>query len=143
LGELLSPPQVLELSSDLGGGKTTFVSGLARGLGSKDTVSSPTFTLNQVYSSRNGVKISHHDFYRLNEAGIMANELAESLPNDKTITVIEWGGVVKDVLPADRITIEFNPVANDSEERRIVFTYPESSAVLIRKLENRWVGLKP
>lgn len=143
LGKLLSPPAVLELYSDLGGGKTTFVRGLARGAGSKDTVTSPTFTLNQIYQAKVGVKISHHDFYRLSEAGIMADELAESLEDDKTITVVEWGDVVEDVLPEDRIRIEFKPMAANTDERQIVFTYPESKTALIKKLETTWARVEP
>lgn len=143
LGKLLKPPIALELRSDLGGGKTTFVRGLARGLGSKDAVTSPTFTLNQVYQAKGGVKISHHDFYRLKEAGIMADQLAESLNDNSTVTVVEWGDIVEDVLPPDRITIEFQPVATNTDERQIIFTYPESKAGLIKNLETEWTGVQP
>jgi tRNA threonylcarbamoyladenosine biosynthesis protein TsaE len=143
LGSYLKPPGVVELLSDLGGGKTTFVKGLARGVGSKDTVTSPTFTLNQIYRAKDGVQIAHHDFYRLSEAGIMANELAESLNDDKTVTVVEWGGVVEDVLPKDRLTIEFKPVASNTDERQITITYPENLADIVRHVETEWSKLKP
>lgn len=135
--------RVVELSSDLGGGKTTFVKGLARGAGSQDTVTSPTFTLNQIYQAKNGTKIAHHDFYRLSEPGIMADELAESLQDDKTITVIEWGGIVEDVLPTERITVEFKLVSSNSEKRQIVFNYPESMGKLIKQVGTEWSQLKP
>src|SRR5574337_1857893 len=78
LGEQLAPPMAVELLSDLGGGKTTFARGLARGLGYTGSVTSPTFTLRQTYICRGGIKLEHFDFYRLNQAGIMADQLAEA-----------------------------------------------------------------
>ncbi len=144
LGKILKPPAVLELRSDLGGGKTTFVRGLVRGVGSEDTVTSPTFTLNNQYMSKNGsIKISHFDFYRLGEAGIMADELAESINDAKTITVVEWGAIVAEVLPAARLTIEFEPSVNSSDERHLTLTYPESDSGLIKQLQGSWEKLKP
>jgi len=76
LGRRLRGGEVLELRSDLGGGKTTFVRGLVRGAGCHDRVSSPTFTLSRVYKSKD-FEIHHFDFYRLQDPGLVANELAE------------------------------------------------------------------
>jgi tRNA threonylcarbamoyladenosine biosynthesis protein TsaE len=143
LGRLLKPPAVLELRSDLGGGKTTFARGLARGLGSKDAVTSPTFTLNQIYTAKDGVKISHHDFYRLNETGIMSGELAESLDDDKTITVVEWANIAQGILPDDRLTVELNPVADNTNERTIKISYPPKFKRAIKGLETDSTIIKP
>jgi len=134
LGKLLKPPALLELSSDLGGGKTTFVRGLVRGLGSQDKVSSPTFTLNRIYKAKN-LEVHHFDFYRLNEPGVVSDQLEESLQNSRVITVVEWSDIVQGVLPADRLTIEFKPVQDNADERQIQIRYPESSRELIEKLE--------
>lgn len=127
----------------MGGGKTTFVKGLAKGLGSKDSVASPTFTLNKIYSGKNKLAVHHYDFYRLSEAGIMSDELSESLHDPKVITVVEWSDIVKDVLPADRIKIEIRPAADNPDERILIFTYPESKQSLIKKLETCRVDIKP
>ena len=143
LGRLLKPPAVVELRSDLGGGKTTFVRGLARGAGSKDTVTSPTFTLNQTYNAKNAIKISHHDFYRLNEAGIMYGELVESLDDDKTITIVEWADIINDVLPDERLAIEFKLVAANTDEREIIFLYPAELEGVIKNLEAGSTVIKP
>lgn len=137
LGSRLSAGQVIELRSDLGGGKTTFVIGLARGAGSKDRVSSPTFTLSRIYQAKD-FDIHHFDFYRLNDPGILRDQLAESISNPQTLTVIEWADIVKDVLPNDRISIEFKPMANSSEERQITISYPESASGIISQLETNW-----
>src|SRR5476649_1957023 len=76
VGHRMRGGETIELISDLGGGKTTFVRGLARGFGSKDHVTSPSFALSNQYSSRDLV-MYHFDFYRLDDVGIIASELAE------------------------------------------------------------------
>ncbi|OVE79291.1 tRNA (adenosine(37)-N6)-threonylcarbamoyltransferase complex ATPase subunit type 1 TsaE [bacterium G20] len=142
LGSLLKSPEVIELRADLGGGKTTFVRGLARGLRSKDMVSSPTFTLNKIYKTKN-LEIHHFDFYRLNDAGVVADQLAESLENPKVITVVEWSDIVQNVLPTDRLSIEFKMMPNSSEERKISISYRETQAKIIRQLETKWQKSQP
>ena len=142
VGAVLSPPMLVELVSDLGGGKTTFVTGLAKGLKSKNQVSSPTFTLNRIYKFTGG-EIHHFDFYRLNEPGIIADQLAESLADDKVITVVEWSDIVRDILPTERLTIKFEPTANDPDERQITISYPESWAGKIKHIETEWTGSRP
>lgn len=142
MGRLLRSREVIELRSDLGGGKTTFVRGLARGIGSKDTVTSPTFTLNKIYRGPAGREIHHFDFYRLSDPGVVADQLAESLGDPNVITVVEWSDIVQDVLPAEHITIEFKPTANSQDERQITITYPESESSLIKKLETEWTQTK-
>ncbi len=142
LGQILASPELIELRADLGGGKTTFVRGLVRGLGSKDIVSSPTFTLNKVYRAKD-LQVHHFDFYRLNEPGVLANQLAESLNEPNIITVIEWSDIVKKVLPLKRFIVEFRPVEVNEDERLIVINYPESKVDLIRKLETLWQGTRP
>jgi tRNA threonylcarbamoyladenosine biosynthesis protein TsaE len=104
IGRALRGGEVIELISDLGGGKTTFVRGLARGAGSTDKVTSPTFTVSKVYGVGT-FHIHHFDFYRLQEAGIMADELAEIIQDGIDVIVVEWGDVVQHVLPETRLTI--------------------------------------
>ncbi len=104
---------MIELVSDLGGGKTTFVRGLARGIGSDDTVSSPTFTLSNVYKGQK-LTMHHFDFYRLAEPGIMREELAEVLTDPEAVTIIEWADIVHDVLPDERLTIHITTTGETS-----------------------------
>jgi tRNA threonylcarbamoyladenosine biosynthesis protein TsaE len=118
---------VLELSSDLGGGKTAFVKGLADGAGSTDIVASPTFTVSRVYKAPR-FTIGHYDFYRLDEAGLMANEIAEAMTGSDTVTVIEWAGIAENVLPKNRITLKITPTGDNS--RLLLFTYDPSFAYL-------------
>lgn len=143
LGNLINAQEVIELRADLGGGKTTFVRGLARGLGSKDTVSSPTFTLSKVYKCRDGLQIHHFDFYRLSEPGLVADQLAESLKDNKVITVVEWSDIVKDVLPDNRIIVELALAEIDPDARSIKITYEQSKSEMVEKLQAAQVGLRP
>jgi tRNA threonylcarbamoyladenosine biosynthesis protein TsaE len=141
-GRHMTPPAILELRADLGGGKTTFVRGLVRGLGNNDTVSSPTFTLSRVYKTAKA-DVAHFDFYRLDEPGVLKDELEEYIEDKKIITVIEWSDIVKDVLPRSRITIEFKPTANDADERQITVTYTPEQEELIRQVETDYKEVRP
>jgi tRNA threonylcarbamoyladenosine biosynthesis protein TsaE len=101
----------------LGGGKTTFVRGLVSGAGSRDKVSSPTFTLSRIYKAED-LEIHHFDFYRLNEPGIVSDQLEESLQNSRVITIVEWSDIVRGVLPPEHLTVEFKPVCDNADERQ-------------------------
>jgi len=106
IGQRLKGGEVIELLSDLGGGKTTFVRGLADGLGSHDHVSSPTFKISNVYTAIDK-ELHHFDFYRLSEPGIISAELSEIIGEPDKVIVVEWGAIVEDVLPDSRLKITF------------------------------------
>lgn len=121
IGRRFKGGEVVELVSDLGGGKTMFVKGLAEGIGSRDAVRSPSFTLHNQYHG-DSLTLHHFDFYRLFEPGEMRDELAEILQDDQAIVVVEWGHIIQDVLPEDHLRIRIYP---DSETtRRFEFSYP-------------------
>ncbi len=142
LGKHLSGGQLLELVADLGGGKTTLVRGLARGAKSADRVSSPTFTISRIYRAKN-FDIHHFDFYRLDEPGVVADQLSESLDEPNIVTIVEWSDIVKDVLPAERLTVRFKPVAENPDEREIEVNYSGSFTEIIKKVEADWVEIEP
>lgn len=119
------------LASDLGGGKTTFTKGLVRGLGSSDIVSSPTFTVSKVYNARDGINIYHFDFYRLTEGGMVAHELAEYLDDPQAVIVVEWGDVVSDDLPDDRVTVLIERTKEGEDNRNLNITVPSSYDYLL------------
>lgn len=104
----VKPGQVLALTGDLGGGKTTFVQGLAKGLGVKAVVNSPTFNIIKRYRSRSNKRLYHIDAYRLTDAAAL-NDLgfAEMLADPKGIIVIEWAEKVKEMLPSETIWFKF------------------------------------
>lgn len=131
LGHNLRGREVIELVSDLGGGKTTFVRGLARGLGSRDHVTSPTFKVSNTYQGKDLI-IHHLDFYRLPEAGLMAHELQEVIDDPKAVVVIEWGEVVRDVLPTERFSVTIKRTGE--ETREITIHCPENLKYLLENL---------
>jgi tRNA threonylcarbamoyladenosine biosynthesis protein TsaE len=132
IGQNLQGGEVLELTGDLGSGKTTFVRGLAKAQGSKDSVASPSFTLSHKYDGEN-LTIYHYDFYRLNQPGVIAHELAEALDDPGNVIVIEWANIVQDVLPDRRLTIEFKQTGDN--DRLLKFSYRPDSDYLMEGLE--------
>jgi len=114
--------------SDLGGGKTTFTRGLVRGAGSRDRVASPTFTISREYEAPK-FTIAHFDLYRLGEAGIIGDELHEIVGDAAYVTVVEWGEIAHDVLPASRLTIAIRQTGDNT--RRITCNYPEELSYLL------------
>jgi tRNA threonylcarbamoyladenosine biosynthesis protein TsaE len=129
IGKHLKGGEVIELASDLGGGKTTFVRGLARGAGSEDRVASPTFTISKVYKTP-AVEIQHFDFYRLQDAGLTANELHDVVGDQAVVVVVEWGGLVRQVLPEERLSIHIHRTADDN--RTLTLTCPDSLQYLLQ-----------
>jgi tRNA threonylcarbamoyladenosine biosynthesis protein TsaE len=132
LGKRLKGGEAIELVSDLGGGKTTFVRGLAAGMGSSERVASPTFTLGREYRGK-GLTIYHFDFYRLSEAGIMGHELDEALNDPLGIVVIEWADVARGILPERRLAIEIKVTGENSRELRL--TYPDTLGYLVEGIK--------
>lgn len=129
VGARLKGGETIELSSDLGGGKTTFVRGVARGAGSSDHVASPTFTVSREYQAANGLRLYHFDFYRLHEPGVVAQELDEAARDPQAVVLVEWSDIVQDVLPGKRLKITISQAGGD--QRRLQFeTSPELAYLL-------------
>jgi tRNA threonylcarbamoyladenosine biosynthesis protein TsaE len=94
----ISVPACIELIGDVGTGKTTITKGIAKGLGVEDEITSPSFMISKQYAFSDG-KFVHYDFYRLVDPGIMSEDLAENLADEKTVTIVEWGDSVSELLP--------------------------------------------
>lgn len=118
IAKLLKGGEIIELIGDLGSGKTTLVKGMAKGLGVNEDVSSPSYTLSREYKLANDKRLVHYDFYRLENPGLMANDIHENAGNPNVITVIEWAGIVQDILPIDRLTLSI--VSPQETTRRVL-----------------------
>jgi tRNA threonylcarbamoyladenosine biosynthesis protein TsaE len=118
LAEKIQAGDVLALVGDLGAGKTQFVKGLAKGLGSTAVVTSPTFTLVHEYQG-NRLPIYHFDFYRIESlAALWAIGFDEIVFGDG-VSVIEWADRFVDAIPPRARWIKFEIVSDD--QRRILF----------------------
>lgn len=115
LAQKLPAKFCMELIGDVGTGKTTLTKALVSALGSHDEVTSPSFAINNRYQV-GGCIISHYDFYRLGEAGLMSQELLEDLADAQTSVIIEWAGVVEADLPDDRLRIMIETLADGQRQ---------------------------
>ena len=107
MGKEARPGQIIALVGDLGTGKTVFSKGFAKGLGIEEVVSSPTFTLLQVYESGR-LPLYHFDVYRIGDVSEMDETGYEDCFYGKGVTLIEWAELIEEILPEKiiRITIE-------------------------------------
>jgi len=112
LGELLAPGDLVLLVGDLGAGKTAFAQGLARGLGVEEPVTSPTFTIVQEYAGR--LPVVHVDVYRLDRLQDLY-DLGLEEAGDRGVTVVEWGDLVEQAVPAEHLVVRIEPGAADTE----------------------------
>ena len=104
LASLCRPGDVIVLSGGLGVGKTTFVGGLADGLGVEENITSPTFVLMRQYGS-GFLPLIHVDVYRLSSS-LEFDDLEVFELGREGVVAIEWGDVVGAVLPTDRLHVE-------------------------------------
>ena len=96
--------EVLALEGEMGAGKTVFAKGFARGLGVTDTVTSPTFTVHNIYDA--GLELHHFDFFRLDEKEAETLGLNEFFGNPDAVCLIEWGEKIKSLLPKEVKTVK-------------------------------------
>lgn len=107
---------VICLDGELGCGKTVFVKGFAKALGIEDNITSPTFNIIKEY--QNGeLPLYHMDVYRLDE--VEEDIGIRDYFNKEGITIIEWSEMIKDILPEERLEINFKII--DENTRVLVF----------------------
>ncbi len=108
---------VVVLNGELGSGKTVFMQGIARYFGIENEVSSPTFTIVNEYTS-NDINIYHFDVYRLqDEYQFMDTIGTEYFENG--ISIIEWGDIIKNILPKNTIYIDITKIEDNSRKIHI------------------------
>ena len=107
LGQQAKAGQVFTLVGDLGVGKTVFTQGLAKGLEIMDAISSPTFTIVQVYDEGR-VPFYHFDVYRIGDVSEMDEIGFEDYVYGEGVSLIEWANLIEEILPSKyrQITIE-------------------------------------
>lgn len=123
---------VISLEGDLGGGKTTFAKGFARGLSVKKRIKSPTFVIMRRYKIKIKNKIQdskllefknlyHFDCYRIKRTKeILDLGWEKTIKNSQNIILVEWGEKIRSILPKDTLHIKFDFL--DKNKRKITFT---------------------
>lgn len=130
LAEATTTPQLIELVGDLGGGKTSLVKGIAKGLGITQTVTSPTFNIHRTYKASNGKVLEHFDLYRLDDDEIVLNELDDALSDENAVVCVEWANHFHEHLSDDRLVIECSFVKEDERQFVIMATGQESADIV-------------
>lgn len=104
LSQKAKPGQVYTLTGDLGVGKTVFTQGFAKGLGIEEPVSSPTFTIVQVYGEGR-LPFYHFDVYRISDVEEMDEIGYEDYIMGDGVSLIEWANLIEEILPGARTEI--------------------------------------
>ncbi len=108
---------VLALHGDLGSGKTTFVQGLAKGLGITGNIISPTFIIVRTYTLPTGGNFYHIDLYRIeSEQDIEGLGLSEIMADPNNIVAIEWPEKIAGLLPKHAKALHFRYLNDDNRE---------------------------
>jgi tRNA threonylcarbamoyladenosine biosynthesis protein TsaE len=113
---------VVGLYGDLGSGKTTFTQALARHLGVKNNITSPTFVIEKIYKTENSPfeNLIHIDAYRLeNSKELSVLSWQEQVSNPKNLILIEWPERVVDILPENHAKIMFKFISETEREIEI------------------------
>ena len=107
---------VIALKGDLGGGKTTFVQGLAKGLNVKDKITSPTFVICKKYNN-----FYHFDCYRIKKPKeILDLGFEEIIQDPKNIVAIEWADKIRKIIPKHALWINFKFIDKGKREINMI-----------------------
>lgn len=108
--------EIIFLRGPIGAGKTVFVKGLAEALGLKSSPTSASFSLMKEYKNKQ-TRLFHIDLFRLCEGEVFNLGFEEMLEDEKAIILAEWPDPIKNMLPADRLEMDF--VLKQGDEREI------------------------
>ena len=139
LAGALRPGDVVLLTGPLGAGKTTFAKGVAKGLGVRERVTSPTFTIVREHHCANdlGIETLHHcDVYRVESLDEVVDLAIGELVEESAVALVEWGELAAAVFGRDVLTIDF---AVGEDEGRELVVDGALAAQRVDALE-RWAG---
>ena len=121
LAKSLQPGTILAYRGDLGAGKTAFTRGLARGLGCKETVTSPTYIIvNEYLGGR--LPLFHFDMYRLASSDDLWDIGWEDYLDREGVCAVEWSENVAEALPEDTVWVDLRRLEGEDNGRRITIT---------------------
>ena len=108
--------EIVFLRGPIGAGKTVFVKGIAAALGLKSSPTSASFSLMKEYKNKNH-RLFHIDLFRLEEGEVFNLGFEEMLEDDNAIILAEWPDPIRQMLPADRLEMDF--ILKEGDEREI------------------------
>lgn len=126
IASLLRSGDVITLDGDLGAGKTVFTQGLAKSLGVEDYVTSPTFTIMNIYNVSNVInphitnEIYHFDVYRICSPEEMYEIGFDEYLYGDGVCIIEWSSLIEELIPDNAIRIQISKDNINFDERTIV-----------------------
>jgi tRNA threonylcarbamoyladenosine biosynthesis protein TsaE len=144
--KVLDPGDVIFLLGELGGGKTTFISGVAEGLNAKGNVASPSFTLINIYDYKKDnteLNLVHCDLYRVSGfKDIPDIGIEEYIYDNKSLVFIEWGSFLKEKISKDYLAIKFEYIfdnkyingCSDAEDQKRQLTFSAANTYWELKL---------
>lgn len=115
----LCPGDVLCLWGDLGAGKSELTRGVASGLGVSGPVTSPSFTIMNVYEDGR-LPLYHFDWYRLESSEELYEMGMDEYLTGEGVSVIEWPGVCPDAIPETRLDVEITPLNETDREITLI-----------------------
>ncbi|WP_397428559.1 tRNA (adenosine(37)-N6)-threonylcarbamoyltransferase complex ATPase subunit type 1 TsaE [Proteiniclasticum sp.] len=116
LGTVIEKGSTLCLTGDLGTGKTHFAKGFAKGLGIKDNITSPTFTIVNEYDEGR-LPFYHFDVYRVNDIDEILQVGFEEYVYGQGVTLIEWADMIEAILPEELIHVKIEKTENPDERK--------------------------
>ncbi len=122
LADRLHAGDVVLVSGELGAGKTTLIRGACRALGVREPVTSPTFTVGQLYAGRTGdrsLEVAHLDLYRLSEIAGEDVAILDDYLGPQRIAFVEWPDVARDQLERVVATVRIDHAGGDRREIEI------------------------
>lgn len=120
IADALEPGDVVALIGDLGTGKTALTRYIAEGLGVKEEISSPTFTIIREYRSGR-LPLYHFDVYRLGSGDELLDIGAEDMLDGDGVCVIEWADIAADVLPEDSLIVSLSYGGSENERTAEIY----------------------
>lgn len=115
----LEDRNIVAFCASMGAGKTTVISAIMEQLGSKDTVTSPTFALVNQYATAEGNAVYHFDFYRINRIEEVFDMGYEEYFYSGDLCLIEWPELIADLLPEEAMIVRIE-ILSPTERRFII-----------------------
>lgn len=119
LAENAHAGETYALTGDLGAGKTVFAKGFAAGLGISEMVTSPTFTIMQIYGNGR-LPLYHFDVYRIDDPDEMYAVGFDDYVGGDGVALIEWADRIRELLPEDTVRIRIRKCPKKGENARII-----------------------